>query len=56
MKWFPVLAVLAIVVAAFLGVDHPGRAITAQLGIAGITFIGMGIGWWKESKLSTGTI
>ena len=56
MKWFPVLSGLAIVLAAFLGIDNPGRAIVAQLGIAFITFIGMGIGWWKESRYSTNSI
>jgi len=56
MKWFPVLSGLAIVLAAFLGVDNPGRAIVAQLGIAFITFLGMGIGWWKESRYSTNSI
>jgi hypothetical protein len=56
MNWFPTLSAIAVVVTAFLGVDHPGRAILIQLSIAAITFIWMGIGWWKESKLSATSI
>ncbi len=50
MNWFPVLSALAIVVLAFLGVDNPGRAITAQVCIAFLTIVGMGLSWWKESR------
>jgi hypothetical protein len=56
MNWFPTLSAIAVVVTAFLGVDHPSRAIIIQLSIAAITFIWMGIGWWKESKLSIDAI
>jgi hypothetical protein len=50
MNWFPVLSALAIVVLAFLGVDSPGRAIAAQVCIAFLTIVGLGLGWWKESR------
>lgn len=50
MNWFPVLSALAIVGLAFLGVDHPGRAIAAQVVIALLTVVGLGIGWWRDSR------
>lgn len=50
MNWLPVLSALAIVVLAFLGIDNPGRAITAQVCITFLTLVGMGISWWKESR------
>ncbi|MFN7957039.1 MAG: hypothetical protein U0P46_01735 [Holophagaceae bacterium] len=56
MNLLPVFSAIAIVATAYLGADHPGRAIVAQLGIAFVTLLGMGIGWWKESRFSTKTI
>ncbi len=56
MNLLPVFSAIAIAATAFLGVDNPGRAIAAQLGIAFVTLIGMGIGWWRESRLSPKTI
>lgn len=56
MNLLPVLSAIAIVAAGFLGIDNPERAIVAQVGIAFLTFLGMGIGWWRESRLSAKTI
>ena len=56
MNLLPVFSAIAIAATAYLGVDNPGRAIAAQLGIAVVTLLGMGIGWWKESRYSTKTI
>jgi len=50
MNWFPVLSALAIVGLAFLGAGNPGRAIAAQVCVALLTIVGLGIGWWKESR------
>ena len=56
MNLLPVFSAIAIAATAYLGVDDPGRAIVAQLGIAFVTLLGMGIGWWRESRLSAKTI
>jgi hypothetical protein len=56
MNWFSVLAAAAIVCTAYVGVDHPGRTILVQAGIALVTFIGFGIEWWQESKGTTRTV
>ena len=53
MNLLPVFAALAIVAAAYLGIDNPGRAIVVQLCIAFIAILGMGISWWRESRLAT---
>lgn len=53
MNWFPVLAALAIVSAAILGTDSPGRTILLQVFIALIALVGLGIEWWKDSKPSS---
>lgn len=56
MNWFPVLSACAIVAAAYLGIDNPGRTIIVQVGIAACTLVGMAVAWWKESRLATRTI
>jgi len=56
MNLLPVFSAIAIVATAYLGIDNPGRAIVAQLCIASVTLLGMGISWWRESRLSAKTI
>ena len=52
MNLLPVLSAIAIVATAYLGIDHPGRAIAIQLCIAFVTLLGLGISLWRESRLS----
>ncbi len=56
MNWFPVFSASAVVAVAFLGLDHPGRAIVSELVIVAITILGMSLAWWKQSRLSTNSI
>lgn len=56
MNLLPVFSAIAIVATAYLGIDNPERAIIAQLGIAFVTLLGMGISWWRESRLSAKAI